>query len=291
MMKRSTAKYKAFILGDPIEHSLSPAIHGSWLQQHGIDGSYEAINVPPAYLAKTLNKLRDDGYVGGNITIPHKEKVLMLCDEVSDAAKEIGAVNTILFKGGKIFGDNTDAQGFLENINSNVSRETFSFSGKKALVLGAGGASRAIIYALKQQGVEVSVCNRTKARAQQLADIFDVAVAEWEALGSLKGYDFVVNTTSLGMVVEPELSADLSGLAKDALVTDIVYNPLETALLAQARELGLEAVDGLGMLLHQAVPGFEKWFGVRPQVTDELRQEVLRALAAKDTKWQIKEGL
>lgn len=291
MRKKSTAKHKAFILGDPIEHSLSPEIHGYWLREHGIDGSYEAINVPPAYLAKTLRKLAEDGYVGGNITIPHKEKALMLCDEVSDAAKAIGAVNTILFKDGKIFGDNTDAYGFLENINSNVSRETFEFSGKKALVLGAGGASRAIIYALKNQGMEVFVANRTLARAEKVAGEFGVNVQGWADINELGEFDFLVNTTSLGMVGEGALEIDLAGLPSTALVTDIVYNPLQTELLKAAEARGLQIVGGLGMLLHQAVPGFEKWFGARPQVKDDLQVHVEKCLAARETKWAIKEGL
>ncbi len=285
---KSRALRKAFILGDPIEHSLSPDIHGYWLREHGIDGSYEAFNVPPAYLAKTLRKLAAEGYVGGNITIPHKEKALMLCDELSDAAREIGAVNTIIFKDGKVFGDNTDAYGFMENI---VSRETFAFEGKKALVLGAGGASRAVVYALQKAGSEVLIANRTAERAEKLAENFGCGVLDWGKLSELNDIDFLVNTTSLGMEGQDALSIDLTALPSSALVTDIVYNPLETELLKQANERDLKAVDGLGMLLHQAVPGFEKWFGARPEVTPDLRDSVLKALKAREEKWVLKEGV
>ena len=285
---KSRALRKAFILGDPIEHSLSPDIHGYWLREHGIDGSYEAFNVPPAYLAKTLRKLAAEGYVGGNITIPHKEKALMLCDELSDAAREIGAVNTIIFKDGKVFGDNTDAYGFMENI---VSRETFAFGGKKALVLGAGGASRAVVYALQKAGSEVLIANRTAERAEKLAENFGCGVLDWSKLSELNDIDFLVNTTSLGMEGQDALSIDLTALPSSALVTDIVYNPLETELLKQANERDLKAVDGLGMLLHQAVPGFEKWFGARPEVTPDLRDSVLKALKAREEKWVLKEGV
>lgn len=287
MTKRKAAK-RAFIIGSPIEHSLSPKIHGYWLKEHGIDGSYEAFNVPPAYLAKTVKKLGADGYVGGNVTIPHKEKVFLLCDSMADNAKAIGAVNTIKYESGKIFGRNTDGYGFIENI---VSRETFAFSGKKALVLGAGGASRAIIFALQEQGAEVSICNRSKDKAENLAKIFNCGVVDWDARSDLAGFDILVNTTSLGMTGQPELEIDLSSLPKTALVNDIVYKPLETALLKQAAELGLTVVDGLGMLLHQAVEGFEWWFGVKPTVSAELRSYIEKCMLAEDNKWVLKEGL
>jgi shikimate dehydrogenase len=212
----------------------------------------------------------------------------MLCDEPSECAQKIGAVNTILFKDGKVFGENSDSYGFMESL---VSRETISFEGKKALVLGAGGASRAIIFELKEKGAEVTICNRTTERADTLAKQFHCKVADWQALQNLSDYDILVNTTSLGMENQPELQIDLSSLPKTALVTDIVYNPLQTELLKQAEGMGLKTVDGLGMLLHQAVLGFNSWFGVKPQVTAELREHIIKALQARETKWALKEGI
>lgn len=244
--------------------------------------------MPPAYLAKVVRKLAADGYVGGNVTIPHKEKVLLLCDEVSEVAQKIGAVNTLRFENGKIFGDNTDAYGFTENV---VSRETFFIKSRKALVLGAGGASRAIIYALQKQGAKVAICNRTIDRAENLAKQFDCEAVDWEVTQDLHDYNLLVNTTSLGMVGEPALELDLSTLPRDAMVVDIVYNPLETPLLKQAQELGLKVVDGLGMLLHQAAPAFTQWFGVMPKVDAELRVYIEKCLAERETKWTLKEGL
>lgn len=289
--QKSKAEKRAFIIGNPIEHSLSPKIHGFWLNRYGVDGSYEAFNVPPPYLAKTVRKLAEDGYVGGNVTIPHKEKVLLLCDELSDAAQKIGAVNTLKFENGRILGDNSDWIGFLDNVFENVSRETFSMKGKTALVLGAGGASRAIIYALQEQGIKVAIFNRSRDRAENLAKQFGCEVVDWAARSKLAEFDILVNTTSLGMVGQPELEIDLSSLPKTAIVNDIVYKPLETALLRQARELGLRAVDGLGMLLHQAVPGFEQWFGVKPQVDAGLRIYIEKCLAGEGAKWTLKEEL
>lgn len=267
-----SSKKKAFIIGSPVSHSLSPKLHGFWLKQMGIKGDYDAVNVPPEYLVKTVKKLPEK-FVGGNVTIPHKEKVLMLCDEVDELARKVGAVNTLVFRDSKICGYNTDVFGFMENLHVAGVKPT------KALVLGAGGAARAVIVGLKQAAVNVVITNRTLDKAEKLAKEFGCDVIEWEHKEVILGeIDLVVNTTSLGMKGQDELAIDLSGLPKNAVVNDIVYNPLETALLKQARELGLKTVDGLGMLLYQAVQGFEFWFGKKPEVTPELREYIVKCL-------------
>jgi shikimate dehydrogenase len=265
---------RAFIIGSPISHSLSPHLHGFWLEEYDIDGSYEALNVPPEYLVKTVKKLAEKGYVGGNVTIPHKEKVLMICDEVDPLARKVGAVNTLVFNGTKITGYNTDVFGFLENLRS----AGVDFSKiKNALVIGAGGASRAVICGLKENNIEVTLTNRTQDNAIKLATEFGTKVVDWnEKDADLSGFDLVINTTSLGLKGESTLDINLATLPKTAVVHDIVYNPLQTEFLKQANALGLKTVDGLGMLLYQAVPGFEKWFGKHPTVTPELREHLLK---------------
>lgn len=270
---------RAFVIGDPIEHSLSPALHSYWLKELGITGKYEAIGCPPRYLAQTIKKFVKDGYAGGNVTIPHKEKVMLLCDEVDELAKKVGAVNTLEFKDGKVIGRNTDIEGFIEN----VSRETFTFSGKNALVLGAGGAARAIILGLKNEGVKVTISNRTKDKAEKLAEEFGCEVLDWEDRNNLAEYNVLVNTTSLGMENHPPLEIDLSSMPKDSLVTDIVYNPLKTDLLIQAEDLGLEIEMGLGMLVYQAVAGFNIWFGKKPNVSRETFEFLEKKL--EPNKW------
>ena len=270
---------KAFVIGDPIDHSLSPALHNFWLQEMGIDGSYEAINCPERYLHKTINKLLKEGYVGGNVTIPHKEKAMMLCDELDEVAKKVGAVNTLVFDGGKILGKNTDVKGFLDN----VSRETFDFSQKKALVIGAGGAARAVIVALKQAGAEIIITNRTRKRAEMLAQEYDCEVLDWEKKNELSTFSILVNTTSLGMEGADNLEIDLSLLPKESLVTDIVYNPLRTSLLEQADKLGIKTVTGIGMLIYQAAPGFKAWFGREPNISHEIFQFLEKELEPQ--KW------
>ncbi len=267
---------KAFVTGFPIKHSRSPLIHGHWLRKYELQGSYEAIEVAPEDLADFLNGLQENDYVGGNVTIPHKEMAFALCQTREPAAEEIGAVNTLWFEGGQLRGGNTDAYGFLANLDA---RSPGWDRQKTALVLGAGGASRAIIYALKQRGLtDIRIANRTLTRAEELADRFGSGISahEWTAVPELlQDATLIVNTTSLGMEGKESLSIDLSDVRRDALVTDIVYVPLETPLLKAARMVGLKTVDGLGMLLHQAVPGFEHWFGVRPEVTSELRDLIL----------------
>ena len=268
---------KAAVVGWPIKHSKSHLIHGYWIKKFGINGSYEAIGLPPENFATGINDLLSQGYRGCNITIPHKKAALEIADFVSERAKAIGAANTLIFKDSKIHADNTDGIGFINNLKQGST--TWAASNGEALVLGAGGAARAIVYALLQDGApRVIIANRTEENTKRLAVFFGdkvSAISMTEVFGALGGVQTFVNTTSLGMVGQPDLKIDISNLPKTALITDIVYNPITTSLLSQAQELGLEAVDGLGMLLHQAVPGFEAWFGVRPMVDATLRQIVL----------------
>lgn len=275
---------KAFVIGHPIAHSRSPMIHGHWLGRYGIAGSYEAIDVEPGRLPAFLAAMEENGFAGGNVTIPHKEAVFAAVARRDEAAELIGAVNTLWLEDDELAGGNTDAYGFAANLDERAP----GWSGNgAALVLGAGGASRAVIHALKQRGMkDIRIVNRTVARAAELAHRFGAgvtahglaAVAELAADAGL-----LVNTTALGMhghdaPGEAPLPADPAYLPDHAVVADIVYVPLETPLLASARARGLKTVDGLGMLLHQAVPGFERWFGVRPQVTPELRSLVIADL-------------
>ena len=270
-----TTSPRAFVIGHPVAHSRSPLIHGHWLKQCGIEGSYEKVDVAPAALAEFVATIRGGAFVGGNVTVPHKTAILSLVDEVDAAGQAIGAVNTLWMEGGRLMAGNTDALGFLGNLDA--AAPGWDETAGRALVLGAGGAARAIVYGLLERGFEVCVVNRTLMKGVELADAFDddVWAYAWEELpGVLSSADLLVNTTSLGMAGMPRLDLDLAGLKRGALVTDIVYVPLETELLRKARERGHRTVDGLGMLLHQAVPGFERWFGVRPQVTAEWREVV-----------------
>ncbi|MGC4024878.1 MAG: shikimate dehydrogenase [Mesorhizobium sp.] len=272
---------RAFVCGHPIAHSRSPIIHNYWLEQHGLAGSYEAVDIAPTDFDAFANSLSQRGFVGGNVTIPHKEAAYRLVVHREAAAEQIGAVNTLWLKDGQLCGTNTDAYGFAANLDafapgwSNVS---------VAVVLGAGGAARAIIHALQQRGIpDIRILNRTTARARELADTFGTNVSAYDLYGVdelVSDAGLVVNTTALGMDGDSGLPANPEYMPDAALVTDIVYLPLETPFLAAARQRGLRTVDGLGMLLHQAVPGFERWFGVRPAVSDELRQRVLASMDA-----------
>jgi shikimate dehydrogenase len=276
------ARTRAFVCGHPIAHSRSPLIHGFWLKQHAIDGSYEAVDVAPADFARFAATLADQGYAGGNVTIPHKEAAFAAASRRDAAAEMIGAVNTLWLEDGALVGGNTDAAGFAANLDEHAAGWE---NAGAAVVLGAGGAARAVIHALKQRGVpDIRLVNRTVARGQELAGRFGAGVSAYgfEAADELlSDAGLLVNTTSLGMHGNEQLPADPQRLPDGAIVTDIVYVPLETPLLAEARRRGLKTVDGLGMLLHQAVPGFEKWFGVRPQVTEELRALVIADMAAR----------
>lgn len=267
---------KAFVIGHPIKHSRSPLIHGSWLAAHAIDGSYEAIDVAPAELPQFIERLRQGEFAGGNVTIPHKEAVFALCDSVDPLATTIAAVNTLVARDGRVHGFNTDFMGFLGNLDQNA--QGWAEGLERAIVLGAGGAARAILVALRERGVpEIVLLNRTPEKAEALAREI-TGPFEAGALSDFARYapgaSLVVNTTSIGMHGTSFEALDLTLLPSTALVTDIVYVPLETPLLAEARALGLRTVDGLGMLLHQAVPGFEAWFGIRPEVTPELRARI-----------------
>lgn len=268
----------AAVIGDPIAHSLSPRLHGHWLRRYGLRGHYVPLHVPHAHLADVLRLMPEMGFVGANITIPHKEYVLLVASQITDRAALIGAANTLTFMGdGRVQADNTDGVGFLANIRQNLPGWTAATG--PALVLGAGGAAKAIVQALIQDGApRVMVVNRSRPRADALRDQFGARVEpqDWTRIPDLVAdAALIVNTTSLGMVGQPAMSVDLSRLSRLSVVTDIVYKPLETDLLRQARAMGCETVDGLGMLLHQAVPGFERWFGHTPMVDDDLRQAVL----------------
>ena len=271
---------RAFVIGHPIAHSRSPLIHNSWLAAYGIDGSYEAIDVSPQVLPSIFERVRDGEFAGGNVTIPHKEAALALCDSVDPLARRIGAVNTLVAAAGRVHGFNTDLAGFLGNLDQEA--PGWSDGPRDAIVLGAGGASRAIVVALQQRGTgTIHILNRTGARAEALAAELGTGLAgggldDFARLAPNTG--LVVNTSSIGMHGSRFDNLPLNRLPESALVTDIVYTPLETPLLRQARALRLRTVDGLGMLLHQAAPGFEAWFGVRPQVTAELRAAVERTL-------------
>ncbi|MDR3475693.1 MAG: shikimate dehydrogenase [Devosia sp.] len=271
---------KAFVIGHPIAHSRSPLIHGTWLRDLGIDGSYEPIDVGPEALPGFVARLRAGEFAGGNVTIPLKEQVFALCDSVDPLARTIGAVNTLVVNGGQVHGFNTDFMGFLGNLDQAAAGWSDGLG--EAIVFGAGGASRAVLVALRERGIPtIHLLNRTAGKAEALADEMGrgVRAAPLTAFVELAPHaGLVVNTTSIGMHGTAFPQLPLERLPPSALVTDIVYIPLETPLLAEARALGLKTVDGLGMLLHQAVPGFEAWFGVRPQVTPALRDAVASTL-------------
>ncbi|MGE7473523.1 shikimate dehydrogenase, partial [Bosea sp. NPDC003192] len=256
---------RCFIIGHPVAHSRSPLIHGHWLAEYGFAGSYERVDVPPAEAASFIARLRAGEFVGGNVTVPNKEVVLPLLDVASETARAMGAANTLWMEDGRLHGDNTDAYGFLAHLDACV--PGWAKRVGTALILGAGGAARAVIHGLAERGVgRILLVNRSAERAVELAAAFPrgVEARAWQEVPALVGEsDLIVNTTSLGMHGQPPLEIDLSTLRPGTIVDDIVYVPLETRLLAEARRRGGIPVDGLGMLLHQAVPGFERWFGVR----------------------------
>ncbi len=268
----------AGVMGWPVAHSLSPRLHGFWLREHGIDGAYIPLAVDPRHLAEALRALPCLGFKGVNLTVPHKEAALAVVDEVEDRARRIGAVNTVTVDDdGRLHGGNSDAYGFLENLRQGA--PGWRAEAGPAVVLGAGGAARAVCVALLDAGVPaLRIVNRTMARATGLADRLGgrATALAWEGRSqSLTDAALVVNTTSLGMTGQPALALDLAAMSEAAVVNDIVYAPLETPLLAAARARGNVAVDGLGMLLHQAVPAFEAFFGRRPHVNAALRAFVL----------------
>lgn len=269
----------AGVIGSPIAHSKSPRLHGHWLRKLGLAGHYVPMDVAPEDFEQVLRSLPKAGFVGVNVTVPHKEAALKLADVVTDRATLIGAANTLIFlEDGRIHADNTDGYGFIENLRQNA--PDWDAKAGPAAVLGAGGAARAILASLLDAGApEILLSNRTRARAEALQSDFGskIKVLDWVQAGNmLEDAATVVNTTSLGMLGHPELRVPLDGLQKGALVTDLVYNPLQTRLLREAEEMGCVTVDGLGMLIHQAVPGFERWFGKRPEVDADIRAVLLR---------------
>lgn len=271
----------AGVIGHPIAHSRSPALHGYWLKRYGIRGHYVPLDIAPSDLQAMLQALPKMGFVGVNITIPHKEAILKIPDVIiTDRAALIGAANTLIFrKDGRIQADNTDGSGFIANLRQHAPH--WNPAAGPAVVFGAGGAARAVVAALIEVGApEVRIANRTRPRAEALRSDFGakVVISEWiQAANMLEGAATVVNTTSLGMTGKPDFRVPLDGLQSNAVVTDLVYTPLMTQFLIEAQAKGCIVVDGLGMLLHQAAPGFERWFGQRPEVDDATRRAVLSA--------------
>lgn len=284
----SANKIVAGVIGYPIRHSRSPIMHNRWLRSHGIEGTYEPIEIAPTDLEARLALLGQEGLRGINVTIPHKEKVFALAARRDEAAEKIGAVNTVIFrKNGGFLGINTDAKGFIASLGEAKTR----WQEGPALVLGAGGAARAVVYGLAGAGVpEIRIVNRTLERADALANDLShrgtrLVVCPWENVcEQMKDVELLVNATSLGLESAPPLDLDLDTLQESALVTDIVYSPLETKLLKAARTRGHETVDGLGMLIHQARFAFEAWFGILPEVNAGLRAALEDDLKSKNSK-------
>ncbi len=272
---------RAGVIGHPIAHSKSPLIHGHWLKTYGIEGEYKAYDVHPGSLHDEVMRLRDAGLAGFNVTLPHKQAIMEICTTLNQEAEKIGAVNTVVFHpSGDIEGRNTDAFGFIQNaIDSQPAFFETHAQDISVAVIGAGGAARAILFALRRLGLtDIRLTNRTLDTAERLADEFPARVYEWEDRGAaIAGAKMLVNTTSLGMKGQPPLDLDLKFFSDEGLVYDIVYAPLMTQLLQDAQAKGCPIVTGIGMLLQQARPGFQAWFGQMPSVTDELREKVLAA--------------
>lgn len=279
-MARITGKARvAGVFGWPVGHSRSPLLHNHWLDRHGIDGAYIPLPTPPEDFAAAVRGVMAAGFAGANVTIPHKEAAFALCDERDAAAERAGAVNTLVFRDGRILGSNTDGYGFMENLRAHA--PGWRPGAGPAVLLGAGGAARAIAAALLDAGVpELVLVNRTAARAQALADALGGPV-QVATEAPLAGAALLVNTTSLGMTGQPPLDIDLTPLPAHAVVADAVYVPLETALITAARARGLAVVPGLGMLLHQARPGFRAWFGTDPVVDAALEAAVAGDIPAR----------
>lgn len=269
---------KSGVVGYPVAHSLSPRVHGFWLKEHGIDGEYARYEVKPERLGDFLEHLDAIGLAGCNLTLPHKEEALNFMDELDASAKAIGAVNTVVVREGKRIGSNTDAHGFIQNLRDHVALQDYL---EHAVVLGAGGAAKAVVYGLLEAGAKhITLMNRTRTKAEAIAAQFGarVDVSEWGYWEAFADASLLANTTALGMQGKEPLTLSLDALPKAALVTDIVYTPLETELLTAARTRGNVAVDGLGMLLHQAAAGFEAWFGIKPTVSKNVREATLKVM-------------
>jgi shikimate dehydrogenase len=273
----------AGVIGWPVHHSLSPILHSYWLRLHGLAGAYVALPVAPENFGRCVAALPLMGFAGANVTVPHKQAAFALCSALDEDARATGAVNTLVFENGAIRGLNTDVRGFAASLAENLGVDAAK-AGPVA-VLGAGGAARAVLLALARAGApEIRLVNRTKARAEALVNSLKLSAAvklvEWGDWGAaFAGAGLLVNTTSLGMTGKPPLELSLDALPEQAAVADIVYNPLETGLLRDAWARGHRTMGGLGMLMHQAAPAFAAWFGVTPAVTDELRAELVKALA------------
>ncbi len=269
---------RAFVVGHPVKHSRSPLIHGHWLAEHGIDGSYERIDVAPEDFGRFVATLRKGDYAGGNVTLPHKEAAFAAVDRRTGRAERLGAVNTLWFENGELVGDNTDVTGFMAHLDASLGAG-WEAGVDTALVVGAGGAARGIVAGLQERALaRILVTNRTPGKADDLVAAFRREVGPrletlpWDERDrAVAEAGLIVNTTSLGMAGQPPLDLSLAATRDGAAVSDIVYVPLRTPLLAAAEARGLRIVDGLGMLLHQAAPGFARWFGVTPRVTPALR--------------------
>ena len=268
----------AGVIGDPILHSKSPILHRFWLNQNNINGHYIPLKVSKIDLELVLKTLPKMGFSGVNVTVPHKESVLKIANKITQRASQIGSANTLTFLTcGGFKADNTDGYGFLKNLEENES--AWDPSNAKVLIIGAGGASRAVISALLNSGVsKIVITNRTYERANELKEYFDrkIDVIKWNEKEQFLGeINTLVNTTTLGMLGCENLNLPLSNINKGTIVLDLVYNPIKTTLLQNAEKQGCKIIDGLGMLLHQATPGFKEWFGVEPKITNEIRKRIL----------------
>lgn len=265
---------KTCVIGHPVAHSKSPLIHNYWIRKYNLAGEYGAVDIEAASLRDRVRDLVRAGYAGFNVTMPHKEEIMALCHYLDDAAKQAGAVNTVIVREGKLQGTNTDVFGLIENIRSQI--KDFDFAAGPAAVLGAGGAARAAVCGLLQQGApEIRLCSRTKEKAERLRDLSldpaRIKICSWGARhGMLGGINLLINTTPLGMAGQQSLEIDLASLDEGAVVNDIVYKPARTNFLKAAQQRGNRTVDGIGMLLHQARPAFAAWYGVMPEIDDAL---------------------
>ncbi len=277
---------RACVIGYPVAHSRSPLIHGYWLREHKIDGDYTRHEVKPEEIDMFLKNFSNGPFTGCNVTLPHKEAAARNVKDTTPVVRALGVANTLWLENGTLRADNSDVPGFLAHLDDSI--PGWDKKTKQAVVLGAGGAARAVVYGLKERGVKkITIVNRSRERAEQLnkETKIETAIAGFDRIDRLlSSADLLVNTTSLGMKGQPPLEIDLKNLKADAAVCDVVYVPLETELLRQARERGHPAVDGLGMLLHQAVVGFERWFGVKPKVTKELRDMIVADLVKDASK-------